>query len=156
MTINGLTESLIHHHGFQQIVSDQETHFTAKDIGNGLILMEFTDITMFPSNKGNKFNTQHSEVINMKNYKDPWYIEAICCFLLTRSCLNLLQPYIPPGSSLRGISQIKILEWIVISLSRGSSWTRDWSHISCIGRWILYHWVTREAQKEYTYWNTLK
>ena len=27
----------------------------------------------------------------------------------------------------------------------GSSWTRDWTHVSCIGRWILYHWTTREA-----------
>ena len=55
--------------------------------------MEFTDITMFPSNKGNKdkFNTQHSEVINMKNYKDPQYIEATLLF--TQLCLNLLQPY---------------------------------------------------------------
>ena len=23
--------------------------------------------------------------------------------------------------------------------------TRDWTHVSCIGRWILYHWATREA-----------
>ena len=93
-TINELTECLIHHHGFRQIVvSDQESHFTAKDNGSGLILMEFTDITMFPSNKGNKdkFNTQHSEVINMKNYKDPQYIEATLLF--TQLCLNLLQPY---------------------------------------------------------------
>ena len=27
----------------------------------------------------------------------------------------------------------------------GSSWTRDRTHVSCIGRWILYHWATREA-----------
>ena len=82
-TINELTECLIHHHGFQQIVvSDQESHFTAKDNGSGLILMEFTDITMFPSNKGNKdkLNTKHSEVINMKNYKDPRDIEATLLF----------------------------------------------------------------------------
>ena len=29
--------------------------------------------------------------------------------------------------------------------SVGSSWTRAWTHVSCIGRWILYHWATREA-----------
>ena len=27
----------------------------------------------------------------------------------------------------------------------GSSWIRDQTHVSCIGRWILYHWATREA-----------
>ena len=31
----------------------------------------------------------------------------------------------PPGSSLHGISQARILEWVAISLSRGSSWPRD-------------------------------
>ena len=52
----------------------------------------------------------------------------------------------PPGSSVHGISQARILEWVAISFSRGSSWPRDWTHISCIGRWILYHWVTQEAK----------
>ena len=32
-----------------------------------------------------------------------------------------------------------------ISSSRDSSWPRDWTHISCIGRWILYHWATSDA-----------
>ena len=48
--------------------------------------------------------------------------------------------------SVHGISQARILEWVVISFSRGSSQPRDRTHISCIGRWILYHWATREAQ----------
>ena len=41
------------------------------------------------------------------------------------------------------------LKWVAISFSRGSSWPRDWAHISCIGRWILffYHWVTWETLK---------
>ena len=37
-----------------------------------------------------------------------------------------------PGSSVHGIFQIRILEWVVISYSRGSSWPRDWTHVSCI------------------------
>ena len=28
----------------------------------------------------------------------------------------------------------------------GSSWTRDRTHVLCIGRWILYHWTFREVQ----------
>ena len=46
-----------------------------------------------------------------------------------------------PGSSLHGISQARILEWVAISCSRGSSWPRDptWvSCVSCIGRAFLY------------------
>ena len=39
----------------------------------------------------------------------------------------------------------KILEWVVISFYRGSSWPRDRTHVSCIGRQILYFWVTWEA-----------
>ena len=36
----------------------------------------------------------------------------------------------PPGSSLHGISQVKILEWIAISFSRGSFQPREWTHVS--------------------------
>ena len=50
----------------------------------------------------------------------------------------------PPGSSVHGISQARILEWVAISFSRGSSKPRD--HISCISSCILYHWATREPQ----------
>ena len=67
-----------------------------------------------------------------------------------QSCPILCDPMdcSPPGSTVHGIFQIRILEWIAISSSRESSWTRDSSHISyvsCIGRWILYHWATWEA-----------
>ena len=51
----------------------------------------------------------------------------------------------PPGSSIHGIFQSRILEWVAISSSRGSSRPRDWTCVSCTGRWILYHWATGEA-----------
>ena len=54
-----------------------------------------------------------------------------------------------PGSSVHGILQARMLEWVVMSFCRGPSQPRDQthiSHVSCIGRQILYHWVTREAQ----------
>ena len=38
----------------------------------------------------------------------------------------------PPGSSVRGISQARILEWVAISSSRGSSPPRDRTRISCV------------------------
>ena len=45
-----------------------------------------------------------------------------------------------PGFSVHGISQASVLESVAVSFSRGSSWHRDQTHVSCIGRWILYHW----------------
>ena len=51
----------------------------------------------------------------------------------------------PPGCSIHGILQARILEWVVISFSRGFSRLRDWIHISCICRSVLYHWVTSEV-----------
>ena len=54
----------------------------------------------------------------------------------------------PPGSSIHGIHQARILEWVAISYSRRSSRPRNWTHVSCIpciGRQILYHCTTWEA-----------
>ena len=53
-----------------------------------------------------------------------------------------------PGSSVHGVSQARILEWVSISYTRGSSQLRDWTCISCTGRWILYHWTMREIPSE--------
>ena len=47
------------------------------------------------------------------------------------------------GSSVHGISQARILEWIAISFSWGSILPRDQTHVSCIGRQVLNHWVTK-------------
>ena len=78
-------------------------------------------------------------------------------YTCAQSCLTLcdLVDCSPPGSSVHGIIQLRILEWVAISSSRGSSQPRDQTCISCqtgdasgffaIGRWILYHWVTWEV-----------
>ena len=54
----------------------------------------------------------------------------------------------PPGASVHGIFQARILEWVAISSSRGSSRPRDQTWVSCDSRnsrRILYHWATWEA-----------
>ena len=67
------------------------------------------------------------------------------CCLVTELCSTLLWPHgLEPTR--HQISQARILEWAAISFSRGSSRPRDWTHISYISRWILYHWTTRKAQ----------
>ena len=60
--------------------------------------------------------------------------------LVAKSCLTLATPWTvcsPPGFSVHGIFQARIIEWVSISFSRGSSRPRDRTHISCIGRGIL-------------------
>ena len=68
-----------------------------------------------------------------------------CCCSVAKSCSALCSPmgYRMPGPSVHGVFQARTLEWIAISFSRGSSWTKDWTHVSCVGRQILHHWATR-------------
>ena len=69
---------------------------------------------------------------------------------VAKSCPTLWAPMdcSLPGSSVHEISYF--LSWemdgMAISFSWGSSRPRDWTHISCIGRQILYHWATWEAR----------
>ena len=64
------------------------------------------------------------------------------CCLVAESCATFCDPMdcSPPGSSVYGISKVR-LKWVAISSSRGSSWTRNQTHVSFIGRWVLYHWA---------------
>ena len=48
-----------------------------------------------------------------------------------------------PGSSVHGIFQARILEWVAVSFSRNQ--TRDQTPVSFIGRQTLYRWATWEA-----------
>ena len=50
-----------------------------------------------------------------------------------------------PGSSVHGIVQARILERVAMPSSRGSSPPKDGTQVSCVGRWILYYRITREA-----------
>ena len=58
-----------------------------------------------------------------------------------KSCPMLYDPMdcSPSGPSVHGILQARILEWVAISFSRGSSQPKDQTHISYISRQILYH-----------------
>ena len=46
-----------------------------------------------------------------------------------------LWPHSPPGSSVHRIFQVRILEWVAISYSRGSSQPRDRTRVSCLLHW---------------------
>ena len=101
-------------------------------------------------------SSQHSALLPL-----PWETEAIslpipcvccCCCSVTQSCPTLCNPRdcSMPGSSVHhGISQARILEWIAISSSRGSSQPRDWipSFRKQWKQWLtLFFWAPRLLQ----------
>ena len=65
--------------------------------------------------------------INLPVYKH------ICVVLVAQSCPTLCHPLdcSPPGSSIYGMFQARILEWVAISYHSGSSQPRDRTHVSC-------------------------
>ena len=65
-----------------------------------------------------------------------------CCCLVAKSYLTLCNAMDcnPPGSSVHGILQARILEWVAIPFSRGSSWPRDWTQVS----WVAGEFFTPE------------
>ena len=68
---------------------------------------------------------------------------------VAQSCPTLCNPVdcSPEGSSVHGILQARILEWVAISFSRGSSRLRVWTQVSCIAGICFNLWATREAKK---------
>ena len=76
--------------------------------------------------------------------------EGSCiCARSLESCPTLCDPTdcSPPGSAVRRISQARILEWVAISFSRGSSQPRDQTQVSHIAGGFFTVWATREAQR---------
>ena len=79
------------------------------------------------------------------------YLDFRVCMLVAQSCLTLCNPMncSPPGSSVHGILQARILEWFAISFSRVSSWPRDWPCVSCIVARCFTVWATREPSSRH-------
>ena len=68
--------------------------------------------------------------------------------LVTQLCLSLCDPMdcsLPGSLCVHGILQARILEWIVISFSSGSSRPRDWTWVSCIAGSFFIIWAMKEA-----------
>ena len=92
-------------------------------------------------------------------------LDCLCCFTVAegisaifwavsisrsevaQSCTTLCDPIdcSLPGSSIPGIFQARILEWVAISFSRGSSWPRDRTQVSHIAVRCFTLWATRKA-----------
>ena len=90
-------------------------------------------------------------------------------FVCAQSGVSVCDPMecSPPGSSVHGISQARVLEWLAISFSRGSSPPRDGTHVACIAggfftiwaTWPAHSWwqclLSDDEKKEERYWNRL-
>ena len=91
------------------------------------------------------------------NRKEKFIYMCACVsmvlYIYICTCPSLWNPmdYSLPSLSVHGIFQARILEWVVLSFSRRSSWPRDRTCISCMGRWILYHCTTQKALYIYIY-----
>ena len=77
-----------------------------------------------------------------------------CCYLVAESCLTLCDPTdcSLPGSSVHGSPQARILEWVVISFSRESSWPRDRTQVFCLAGKFFFttEWPGKPKKKTIT------
>ena len=79
-------------------------------------------------------------------YWDMWLLFS--CWVMSDAFVTPSLPSVDsstPSSSIHGISQARILEWVAIPFSRGSSWPRDQTQVSCIAGGFFTIWATREA-----------
>ena len=109
---------------------------------------------------GSKCNSVHSTEFSRQISPDCWMkaVSSLCldskkpvtaagvCVLVTLSCVWLFVPMDCnlPGSSVQGVLQSRILEWVVGPFSRGSSQLRDWTLVSHVAGRFLTIWATRE------------
>ena len=97
--------------------------------------------------KTKKTSTQKTKLKTNSKIGD-WNLPVTCasiCAKMLQSCLALCDPmdWSPPGSSVHGILQARILEWVAMPSSRESSQPRDQTHVSyvsCIGRRVFYQY----------------
>ena len=75
----------------------------------------------------------------------PISTKVVVIWSLSHVWLSANQQTVARKTPVHGISQARILEWVAISFSGGSSQARDQTRVICIGRQILYCWATRKA-----------
>ena len=94
-------------------------------------------IRLKPSYSMGFYKVKHKLTLLFSNLKklfsfkmDRWKNESV----VTQSCSTFCDPmdYSPPGSSVQGILQARILEWVAMPFSKGSSWPRDQTLVSGI------------------------
>ena len=76
------------------------------------------------------------------------YCMYVCCVCSSRPTLcDPMDCNSPPGSSVHGLFQARILEWVAYPFSRGSSQPRNQIQVSCIAGRFFTVWATRQARR---------
>ena len=80
-----------------------------------------------------------AEVTKGYTHLRPWKVKV----LITQLCLTLCSPmdYSPSGSSVHGVLQARMLEWVAMVFSKGSSWLRDQTRVY----WACKKWKVRTS-----------
>ena len=118
---------------------------------------------MYPGSKSLRGQNHYPLLLLLSSSTNHPFLSALSagrtnhgkCESVSHSVLFLCNPTncSPPGSSVHGILQARISEWVAMPFSRGSSCSRDRtqvSYVSCMGRWILYPYCHRDALTPYS------
>ena len=109
--------------------------------GNSILFSRVAVLLFIPANMCTK-------VLVFLHFPSAYYflflLIVVVVVLVSQSCLTLCDPTdcSPPGSSVCGILQARILEWVAIPFSRGSFWCRDRIQVSCIAGRFFTMWAT--------------
>ena len=98
------------------------------------------------------FSLKHSNLVYfiwvfLIAFPFKWSMEVEVEVLVAQSCPTLCNPMdcSPAGSSVHGLLQARILEWVAIPISRRTSQPRDRTQVSCIAGGFFTLWDTKEA-----------
>ena len=95
-----------------------------------------------------------------RNFFYPFHIEKNSMWMLSHVQLCNPMDCGPPGCSVHGILLARILEWVAMPFSRGSSWPRDWTWVSCSSCiadrfFTMSHWGSPKSQEyPWKFWRT--
>ena len=106
---------------------------------------------------GKRENAKESSVFSLKQRQHPVWRKHCCAYQVrqkvkvkvAQSCLTLRDPV---DCTVYGILQARILEWVAIPFSRGSSQPRDRTQVSHISGGFFASWATRGAQEYCSGW----
>ena len=104
------------------------------------------------NNSSTTFSSKYARWLSLTYVQCLLTLKLLVYVLVTQSCMTLCDSMdcTPPGSSVHGISQARILEWVAIIFSRGSSCPRDQTLVSCIaGRFFTSEKV---IDCEFSFW----
>ena len=117
-----------------------KTLFTKQSVGCGLLIPDVHTLWLYSSNKFWLFNMLKCMYHYIYKCEKKVKVKSL-------SRVRLCDPMdcSPPGFSVHGIFQARILEWVAISFSRGSPWPRDWTWVSCSAGRLFTIGATRES-----------